>query len=133
LKCTRPKGAHVGPAGLLGEPERLPRVEQVADEQRDCRAGKDSLINNLRRQAEDEAAEAVDEQKLNEIVERKTEEPVDVASNERSHGSELYQSYCRVTTRSRPVTEALLRPTVQALVRWSRAHRDLRRTHTFFL
>ena len=63
-------------------------VEQVADENRDRGARQHAAVDELRRKAEHEPAQRVDEQQLDEVVERETEEPVDVAADDPTHGGE---------------------------------------------
>ena len=72
-------------AGALGEPARLERVGDVADEDRDRRRRQDPAVDELGRETEHAAAQRVDQQQLDEIVEREAEEPVDVAANDPAH------------------------------------------------
>ena len=64
------------------QPPRLPGVEEVADEQRDRGARQDAAVEQRRRHAEHGAAERVDQQELDEVVEREPEEAVDVAADQ---------------------------------------------------
>ncbi len=79
------EGAHVGPSRALGQSARLVGVEQVADQDRHGRSRKHAAVDELRREAEHEPAERVDEKKLDEVVEGEAKEPVDVAGNDRAH------------------------------------------------
>ena len=81
--------AHVGASRALGEPLRLERVGEVADEDRDRGARQHAAVDELGREPEDEAAQRVDEEQLNEIVEGEAEEPVDVAADDPTHGGRM--------------------------------------------
>ena len=64
----------------LRQPLRLKRIKQVADENRNRRARQHAPVHQLRRKAEDEPAQGVDEQQLDQIVESQPEETVDVTA-----------------------------------------------------
>jgi hypothetical protein len=72
--------ADVLPPRRSGERHRLPRVVEVADQERNGDAREHPPVNQVLREAEHVTAEGIDEQKLNEIVERKPEEAVDIPS-----------------------------------------------------
>ena len=65
------------------------RVEDVADEQRDRGARQDAAVHQLGRKAEHAPAQRVDQEKLDEIVEREPEEAVDVAANDPPHAESI--------------------------------------------
>ena len=69
------------------------RVRDVADEDGDRCAWQHPAVDELGREAEDGAAEGVDQQELNEIVEGEAEEPVDVAANDPTHTHMLLCRY----------------------------------------
>ncbi len=81
--------ADVAAARARREPSRLERVGDVADENRDRGGRQDAPVDELGRKAEHAAAQRVDEEKLNEIVEGEPEEAVDVAANDPTHAESI--------------------------------------------
>ena len=77
--------ADVVSARAFGEPPRLNRVGDVPDQDGNRRRRQHAAVDELGREAEHAPAERVDQQELNEIVEREAEETVDVAANDPSH------------------------------------------------
>jgi hypothetical protein len=71
----------IGPARAPGQPLRLQRVSEVADEHRDRRAGKDAAVDEIGRKAEHAAAHGVDQQQLDQVIDCEAEEAVDVAAH----------------------------------------------------
>jgi hypothetical protein len=63
----------------------LPRVVQIADQQRDRRARQHLPVQQRVREPEHEPTQRVDEEELHEVVDREAEEPVDVAADEPAH------------------------------------------------
>ena len=74
--------ADVGPPGALRQPLRLERVGEVADEDRNRRARQDPPVDQFRGESEHAAAQRVDQQQLDEIVDGEAEEAVNVAAND---------------------------------------------------
>ena len=77
--------ADIGPPGAFRELVRLPGVEEIADDQRDGAGRQHPPIEQFRRKAEHEPAEIVDEQELDEIIERQAEEAVEITADEGTH------------------------------------------------
>jgi hypothetical protein len=77
--------ADVRAAGALGQTLRLQRVRDVADQHGDRRAGKNAAVHEIGRKAEHAAAERVDQQQLDQVVDCEAEEAVDVAADNPSH------------------------------------------------
>ena len=80
--------ADVVAARPFGEPSRLPRVEEVADEERHRRGRQHAPVDQLGREAEHAPAQRVDQQELDEVVEGQPEEAVDVAAHDPPHAGE---------------------------------------------
>jgi len=80
------EGGDVGPSGAPGEPHRLPGVEQVAHQDRDGGAGEDGPVHQVGREPQRVAAERVDDEQLDQVVEGQAEEPVDVTTDEPAQG-----------------------------------------------
>ena len=83
------QGADVGPPRGPGQAHGLPGVVEVADHQRERRAGEDPAVDQLGGKPEDAPAEGVDQQELNQVVEGEPEESVDVAADHPAHGNLL--------------------------------------------
>ena len=81
--------ADVAAARARRQPSRLDRVGEVADENRDRRRRQDAPVHELGRKAEHAAAQRVDQEKLNEVVDGEPEEPVDVAANDPPHAESI--------------------------------------------
>ena len=82
--------ADVGASGALGELLRLPRVVDVADENRHRRARQHAAVDQLGWKPQHEPAQGVDEEQLDEVVEREAEKPVDIAADEPTHAGARY-------------------------------------------
>ena len=85
--------ADVAAARARRQPSRLDRVGDVADENRDRRRRQDAPVDELGRKAEHAAAQRVDQQKLDEVVDGEPEETVDVAANDPPHAREHSSSH----------------------------------------
>ena len=86
------QGGDVGAAGPRRQPMRLPCVEQVADEHRNGRSRQDAFVKEFLGFAGHPAqplTERDDEEKLHEVVDEESEEPVEVAGDEQTHGGFL--------------------------------------------
>ena len=77
--------AHVRTSRARGKRARLERVRHVADEDGDGSGWQHLAVEELGREPEDGAAESVDQQQLNEVVEGEAEEPVDVPADDPTH------------------------------------------------
>ena len=102
--------AHVRTSRARGERARLERVRHVADEDRDRCRWQHLAVEEPGREPEDGAAERIDQQQLNEIVEGEAEEPVEVPSDDPTHTHMLLSRYharlarpSDLTTRTRPL------------------------------
>ena len=80
VDAVRQRG-DIGPAGPDGQLSCLPRVEHVAEEDRQRRAGKDPAVNEFRRHAAHVPAEDRDQHQLQQIVDEQPEESVNVSAN----------------------------------------------------
>src|SRR5258706_1027269 len=69
-------------AGGARQLARLPSVEEVADENRDRRAGKNLAENKTVRQMNQPAAKIDDENELDQVVDHQTEKTVEIFANE---------------------------------------------------
>ncbi len=75
------QGGDIGPAGPDGQPSCLPRIEGIAEEDRQGRAGKDPAVNEFRRHAANIAAKNRDQHQLQKIVDEQPEESVNISAN----------------------------------------------------
>src|SRR5262249_26128596 len=82
------KRTNIGASGALRELFCLHGVIDIADQDRNRGAGKNTAIDQLRRKSENEAAESPDQKKLNEIIERQPEKAVNIAPNDPAHPGE---------------------------------------------
>ena len=95
------KGAHVRSPVALSDAVRQKGVVEVPDDERKRCTGQDRPVHQLRRKSEHEATQAVDEQQLNEVVEREPEEPVEVTAHEGAHRGRIPQAAGPVGGRER--------------------------------
>jgi hypothetical protein len=84
--------AAIAAALFPAEQHGLPRVIHVADQHGDGGAGQDVIAHQRRLEAQDEAAQRVDEQELDEVVQRQAEEAVQVGAHEPAHDPAFYRS-----------------------------------------
>ena len=77
--------ADVVSARAFGEPPRLNRVGDVPHHDRNRCRRQHPAVDKLGWEAEHASTERVDQQELNQIVEREAEKPVDVAANDPPH------------------------------------------------
>ncbi len=77
--------ADVVSARAFGEPPRLNRVGDVPHHDGNRRRWQHPAVDELWGEAEHASTERVDQQELNQIVEREAEETVDVAANDPPH------------------------------------------------
>ena len=76
------RGDVVAPLGLR-ELLRLPRVVEVADEQREAGPGQDPAEDQLVRELQQRPADGRDDDQVDEVVDREPEEGVEVAADEK--------------------------------------------------
>ncbi len=82
LTVLTPKGsAGNGPAGLARKADGLPRIEEIARDERDRDAGQDVADDEVLRQSRDHRAQADDDHELAEVVDEEPKETVDVAGD----------------------------------------------------
>jgi hypothetical protein len=82
------QGADVPPSRSRGESVRLHGVRNVADEDGDRRRRQDGPVDGVRRESENSPTQGVDQQQLNEVVDRQAKEAVDVSADDPRHAEE---------------------------------------------
>ena len=76
---------HVRPSRARREPPGLERIRDVAGENRNRGAWQNAAVDEIGRKRQHAATERVDEQELDQVVDRQPEKSVDVAANDPAH------------------------------------------------